>query len=150
MIALSSCIVIYYNVLNCWSLYFLVTSFSDPGIPTSGSNNITFLNNAFVYLKNVTQLDPEVRSWSDFGELQWHLVLCMMATWVIIALALAKGIQYSTYLVYFTAIYPFLYLVSLWIFSFTLQGWDRGVWHFWSWHWDEVFTIKVNILIPSS
>ena len=146
MIALSSLIVLYYNVMNCWALYFLSTSFSEAGIVQNASDNKTFLFESFVYLKEMSGLDPEVHSWTNFGELQWPLVLCMMATWIIIALALYSGIQYSTYLIYFASLYPFFFLIILWIISFTLQGAMDGVNYFLSWNGTELADIKVLLI----
>ena len=66
-------------------------------------------------------------NWSNFGSLQWGLVLCLLGAWVIVCLALIKGVESSGKVVYFTAIFPFVVLIILFCYGLTLDGASDGI-----------------------
>ena len=47
-------------------------------------------------------IDKAKHNWSNFGELKWQLVLCLLAAWTIVCLCLIKGVQSAGKVVYFT------------------------------------------------
>ena len=66
-------------------------------------------------------------TWDNFGGLQWSLVGCLLAAWVIVCLSLIKGVQSSGKVVYFTAIFPFVVLVILFFQAIFLPGAAEGI-----------------------
>ena len=131
MMALSSCMVIYYNVINFWSILYFFTS-----ITMSSS---TFLNGSypeystahqgeFYFQEKFLQMNGTEHSWGNFGAMRWEMVLCCMASWIIIGLVVAKSVNHSRYAVYFTCAYPFVCLLALSIIAMTKDGfWYHGL-----------------------
>jgi len=66
-------------------------------------------------------------SWDNIGTPQWHLVLCLLALWIGVALTLIRGIKTSGKVVYFTATFPYVVLLILFIFGLTLDGHKDGI-----------------------
>ena len=55
------------------------------------------------------------RTWEDMGELRWELVGCLALAWVIVGACLVKGVKSSGKVVYFTALFPYVVLVILFV-----------------------------------
>ena len=55
------------------------------------------------------------KSWSNMGGIRWELVGCLTLAWIVIAACLIKGIKSSGKVVYFTAIFPYIILLILFI-----------------------------------
>ncbi|KAF4093691.1 hypothetical protein AMELA_G00004740 [Ameiurus melas] len=67
------------------------------------------------------------RSMDETGSVVWHLALCLLLSWIMIAAALYKGIKSSGKVVYFTAIFPYAVLLILLIRGVTLEGARDGI-----------------------
>lgn len=63
----------------------------------------------------------------DMGSLSWKLVMCLFFAWFLVFLCLAKGVQSSGKVVYFTATFPYLVLTILLIRGATLEGASIGL-----------------------
>ncbi|XP_062842451.1 sodium- and chloride-dependent neutral and basic amino acid transporter B(0+) [Trichomycterus rosablanca] len=63
----------------------------------------------------------------ETGPVVWHLALCLLLGWILIAAALFKGIKSSGKVVYFTALFPYVVLVILLIRGVTLEGARNGI-----------------------
>ncbi|KAL0978123.1 hypothetical protein UPYG_G00166180 [Umbra pygmaea] len=63
----------------------------------------------------------------ETGPVVWHLALCLLLGWLLIAAALYKGIQSSGKVVYFTATFPYVVLLILLIRGLTLEGASDGI-----------------------
>ncbi|XP_064607886.1 sodium-dependent proline transporter-like [Liolophura sinensis] len=63
----------------------------------------------------------------DVGMLRWELVLCYLAAWVVVYLALINGVKSSGKVVYFTATFPYIVLVILLVRGVTLPGYMDGI-----------------------
>ncbi len=67
---------------------------------------------------------------NDFGEIgtiKWDLSLCVLLSWIIVFACLAKGIKSSGKVVYFTATFPYVILIVLFIRGLFLEGAYEGV-----------------------
>ncbi|XP_068192536.1 sodium- and chloride-dependent GABA transporter 3-like [Antennarius striatus] len=62
-----------------------------------------------------------------FGTVQWRLLLCLLASWVICYFCIWKGVRSTGKVVYFTALFPYVMLVILLIRGLTLPGAWNGV-----------------------
>ncbi|XP_078268182.1 sodium- and chloride-dependent neutral and basic amino acid transporter B(0+)-like [Rhinoraja longicauda] len=66
-------------------------------------------------------------SMDETGEIVWHLALCLLLAWLIVGAALSKGIKSSGKVVYFTATFPYVFLIILLIRGVTLEGAHKGI-----------------------
>ena len=57
------------------------------------------------------------------------MCLCLLAAWIIVFLITMKGIQSSGYVVYFTALFPYVVLTIFLIRGLTLPGAGAGLAH---------------------
>ncbi|KAK3536935.1 hypothetical protein QTP86_027053 [Hemibagrus guttatus] len=80
-------------------------------------NNLLF---SFVALQRTSSMD-------ETGPVVWHLALCLLLGWLMIAAALYKGIKSSGKVVYFTATFPYAVLLILLIRGVTLDGARDGI-----------------------
>ena len=115
-------VVIYYNVLTAWSLFYLLSGFQST-LPWTACTNSSSnhcqpgkTNNTYQLLEDnytvgpaedyfnheMLGLDREVHDWNNFGKLRWQLVLCLLAAWTIVCLCLIKGLQSAGKAIYFT------------------------------------------------
>ena len=68
--------------------------------------------------------------------------LCLILSWVLVYLAMVKGITESPKVVYVTALFPYLVLIIFFIRAVTLRGMEDGIAH--------LFTPKVGPDLQSS
>ena len=80
------------------------------------------------------------------GAPEWRLTLCLLLSWIIIALILMKGVTSSGKAAYFTAIFPYVVLITLLIRGVTLEGAVDGILFFITPQWDKILTPQVQIL----
>ncbi|XP_058487251.1 sodium- and chloride-dependent neutral and basic amino acid transporter B(0+) [Solea solea] len=64
---------------------------------------------------------------SETGPVVWHLALCLLLSSIIVAAALARGIKSSGKVVYFTATFPYVVIITLLIRGVTLEGARDGI-----------------------
>ncbi|GCB66533.1 sodium- and chloride-dependent neutral and basic amino acid transporter B(0+)-like [Scyliorhinus torazame] len=63
----------------------------------------------------------------ETGDVVWYLALSLLLAWIIVGIALSKGIKSSGKVVYFTATFPYLVLIILLIRGATLEGAYKGI-----------------------
>ena len=63
----------------------------------------------------------------NIGEIKWDITLCLLLSWVIVCLCLIKGIKSSGKVVYFSATFPYLLLITLMIYGLLQDGAIDGV-----------------------
>jgi len=137
MLCATAFVSIYYNVIMAWTLYYMFTGFAAElpwsnctaaNSPQCGFDNATdTVSPAEDYFNFVMLGKGDSIDWYNFGPMSWQLVLCLFASWVIVGMALVKGVQSSGKVVYFTAIFPFVVLIILFIFGLTLEGAIDGI-----------------------
>uniref|UniRef100_A0A3P9KZH2 Transporter n=1 Tax=Oryzias latipes TaxID=8090 RepID=A0A3P9KZH2_ORYLA len=149
---------IYYIVILAWAIFYLINSFKSP-LPwsTCGNwwnsdachNRSGFLSNPELYhreanwsfLYNVTSADyldmfnyrNRVLRVSDdmsMGAFNWDLSLCLLFAWVICYFCIWKGIKTTGKVVYFTATFPYLMLLILFLRGVTLPGAREGLMYY--------------------
>ncbi|XP_071592969.1 sodium-dependent neutral amino acid transporter B(0)AT3-like isoform X1 [Heliangelus exortis] len=125
---------LYYNTVLTWVMWYLLNSFQEP-LPWSIcplNENRTGLNeecskstsvNYFWYRKTLN-ITPGI---TESGTLQWWLVLCLAACWVIIYLCTIRGIETTGKAIYVTALFPYLVLTIFLIHGLTLPGATDGL-----------------------
>ncbi|XP_064467217.1 sodium-dependent noradrenaline transporter-like [Ornithodoros turicata] len=145
----------YYNVIIGWALYFMFSSFRSE-LPWSHCGNPWNTENCYTgsFLdisrsNNTTQISPtnrnspaleffnravlELHSSSgmhDLGVPKWQLVLCVFLVFVILYLALFKGVSSSGKVVWVTATAPYIILTLLLLRGVLLPGAGQGVMYY--------------------
>lgn len=90
--------------------------------------------------KYVLELTPSI---NHIGSLKWDLSVTLFVCWVIVFLGLMNGIKSSGKVVYFTATFPYVILVTLVIYGCTLPGAVTGLKYFFIPEWKKLLDIKV-------
>uniref|UniRef100_A0A8W8I3D4 Transporter n=1 Tax=Magallana gigas TaxID=29159 RepID=A0A8W8I3D4_MAGGI len=65
--------------------------------------------------------------YDDLGGVRWQLALCYLLAFICVILALSKSIKTSGKVVYFTATFPYIVLVILFIRGLMLEGMEEGI-----------------------
>ncbi|XP_052098390.1 sodium- and chloride-dependent neutral and basic amino acid transporter B(0+)-like [Mytilus californianus] len=63
----------------------------------------------------------------DLGPVNWKLVLCYLAAFIFVVLTLSQSIKTSGKVVYFTATFPYVVLIILFVRGLTLDGFRDGI-----------------------
>ncbi|XP_063440085.1 sodium- and chloride-dependent glycine transporter 1-like [Mytilus trossulus] len=153
-VIVSAVIGLYYNVIIGYCFFFFFASMSDP-LPWSQevtSHNNT--NSTVLIPSNFTNTTGTERSKSeeffydrvlnmsdglhDFGAVRWELALCLLLAWVVVLAVLAKGIKSLGKVVYFTALFPYIILLALFIRGVTLDGASDGIYYYLTPQWDRL------------
>ncbi|KFM07159.1 Sodium- and chloride-dependent glycine transporter 2, partial [Nipponia nippon] len=157
MLIISVLIAIYYNIILCYTLFYLFASFV-PVLPWASCNNPwntpdckdknklllgnkTFVSGSEEYFKYFVL---KISAGIEYpGEIRWPLALSLFLAWVIVYASLAKGIKSSGKVVYFTATFPYVVLIILLIRGVTLPGAGAGIWYFITPKWEKLIDAMV-------
>ena len=74
----------------------------------------------------------------------WRLSLCLLLCWIIIFAALVKGVASSGKVAYFTALFPYVVLITLLVRGCTLPGAGDGILFFITPDFDALLTADVS------
>ncbi|KAI1884717.1 hypothetical protein AGOR_G00229290 [Albula goreensis] len=137
-IGYSSCVVcffvaLYYNVIIAWSLFYLGNSFQYP-LPWEQCPELS--PNRTV--KECTSSSPTTYFWfrkalditdsiEETGEFNPIMTGCLLAAWVIVCLAMIKGIKSSARVMYFSSVFPYAVLLCFLIRGLLLDGAAEGI-----------------------
>ncbi len=83
-------------------------------------------------------VDGNQYTWNDYGTIQWELVLCQLAVWVLVSLVNIKGIKSLGKAAYILTILPYVLLTILLCYSVTLPGAGDGVEYYMSPDWSKL------------
>uniref|UniRef100_A0A673Y1X6 Transporter n=1 Tax=Salmo trutta TaxID=8032 RepID=A0A673Y1X6_SALTR len=157
MLIISVLIAIYYNIIMCWTLYYLFASLKG-SLPWANCKNewntsekavlcdweITSSLSLSLSLSlsryNVLHISKGIEY---PGDIRWPLAGCLLLAWLIVYLSLAKGIKSSGKVVYFTATFPYVVLVILLFRGVTLPGAGDGILYFITPKWEKLNDAKV-------
>ncbi|KAG2455338.1 SC6A8 protein, partial [Polypterus senegalus] len=79
------------------------------------------------------------------GSINWEVMLCLMATWVIVYFCVWKGVKSTGKIVYFTATFPYVVLIILLIRGVTLPGAHDGILYYLKPDWSKLASAQVWI-----
>uniref|UniRef100_A0A3B4DMK8 Transporter n=1 Tax=Pygocentrus nattereri TaxID=42514 RepID=A0A3B4DMK8_PYGNA len=141
----------YYIMILAWGLYFLVHSFTfhlpwascshewnTPNCTLDFSRASTF----FSFRRKVLRLSGGL---DEVGDINSHMVLCLLATWVIVYFCIWKGVKFTGKVVYFTALFPYLVLVVLFFHGVSLPGAVSGIVYYLKPDWSKLRDAQVWI-----
>ncbi|XP_065577563.1 sodium-dependent nutrient amino acid transporter 1-like, partial [Artemia franciscana] len=77
------------------------------------------------------------------GPPEWRLTLCLLFSWTVLFLILAKGVSSSGKAAYFTALFPYVILLTLLVRGVTLPGAYEGIMFYITPQWDKILEAKV-------
>lgn len=87
---------------------------------------------------------------NGIGPLDWRLSLCLLLSWICIFGALIKGVASSGKVAYFTAIFPYVVLITLLIRGCTLPGAGDGILFFITPQWEKLLDVNVKSTLFTS
>ncbi|OCT88815.1 sodium-dependent neutral amino acid transporter B(0)AT2 [Xenopus laevis] len=152
-IGFSSCIVclfvaLYYNVIIGWSLFYFSQSFQHP-LPWDQCPLVKNASNAFVepecekssattyyWYREALNISNSI---AEGGGLNWKITVCLLAAWILVCLAMIKGIQSSGKVMYFSSLFPYAVLTCFLVRALLLNGSVDGIRH--------MFTPKLEIML---
>ncbi|KAM3833737.1 sodium-dependent neutral amino acid transporter B(0)AT2 [Vipera latastei] len=152
-IGFASCIVcffvaLYYNVIIGWSLFYFSQSFQHPlpwdQCPLVKNSSHTFVEpecekssaTTYYWYREALNISNSI---SESGGLNWKMTICLLAAWVMVCLAMIKGIQSSGKVMYFSSLFPYIVLLCFLIRGLLLNGSLDGIRH--------MFTPKLEIML---
>ncbi|XP_058498270.1 sodium- and chloride-dependent creatine transporter 1 [Solea solea] len=140
---------------NEWNTPSCVETFQHQDCKNRSLANITITSNmTCAQLANASS--PIVEFWENKvldissgldepGRLNWEILLCLMAAWVIVYFCVWKGVKSTGKVVYITATFPYLALFILLVRGVTLPGAYDGIMYFISPDWSKLSQAKVWI-----
>uniref|UniRef100_A0A4W6F369 Transporter n=1 Tax=Lates calcarifer TaxID=8187 RepID=A0A4W6F369_LATCA len=145
----------YYIMILVWGLYFLFHSFTNP-LPWATCGHLwntpnctqdfrrTCHNRSAVQLalRKVLRLSGGLH---EPGDISYEMVLCLIATWIIVYFCMWKGVKSTGKVVYFTALFPYLVLVVLLAHGVTLPGALDGIVYYLKPDWSKLGEAQVWI-----
>ncbi|KAK9503688.1 hypothetical protein O3M35_010195 [Rhynocoris fuscipes] len=151
---------LYYCVIIAWTLFYLISTFAwIPELPWSNCDNWWNSKSCFVAGMNATivqnytnqTLTPVEEFWQNrvLGQtdgitsmvgMRWELLACLVMGWSMVYLVICRGIHQSGKVVWFTAIFPYIVLIILFIRGVTLPGAADGLLYFITPRWHELLS----------
>ncbi|XP_026865680.2 sodium- and chloride-dependent GABA transporter 3-like isoform X2 [Electrophorus electricus] len=143
LILLYSCMS--YIIILAWALFYLAFSFSSQ-LPWAScghmwnTDNCNFAGKNFVlnWTGQTNSTSAATEFWEhrvlslsggieEVGNVNWEILLCLIAMWIICYFCIWKGIKSTGKVVYFTATFPYVMLLVLLIRGLTLPGALQGI-----------------------
>ncbi|XP_035288524.1 sodium- and chloride-dependent GABA transporter ine [Anguilla anguilla] len=153
-VAISFIMCTYYNVIITWALYYLFSSFQSP-LPWENCNNTWNRPNCTDHMTNSSSSSTASQQFFNYrvleqtsgveetGTVRWELVLLLLVAWVLCYLCIFKGVKSTGKVVYFTALFPYVILVTLLISNMQLPGAMAGVRFFIIPEWEKLKSVEV-------
>ncbi|XP_055597078.1 sodium-dependent nutrient amino acid transporter 1-like [Uranotaenia lowii] len=119
---------------NCIDSDFAGHATSNTTNPPKASAELYFVNT--VMHKNNSLYD-------GLGLPDWRLALCLLFSWLCVAIILIKGIKSSGKASYFLALFPYVIILILLVHACTLKGAFDGILYFLTPQWDQLLNVTV-------
>ncbi|KAF5891430.1 sodium-dependent neutral amino acid transporter B(0)AT2-like, partial [Clarias magur] len=136
-IGYSSCVVcffvaLYYNVIICWSLFYLFKSFQSPlpweNCPKEGNTTVrecaASSPTSYFWFRKALDITDSI---DETGEFNLPITGCLVLAWAIVCGAMFKGIKSSGKVMYFSSVFPYVVLLCFLIRGLTLDGAAEGL-----------------------
>jgi len=94
------------------------------------------------FKRNMLLLEKET-SLDKMGGMNWRLVGCLALSWVICFACLIKGVKSAGKVVWFTALFPYVVLILLFIRGLMLDGAFTGIAFFFTPDWVKLLSVRV-------
>ncbi len=130
-------IAIYYNVILAWAVLYFFEGMQSP-LPWADcsrsdasvmcDNNMPAVD--YFTVRALGQNPLEKVNWGNYGQFNGRLFGCFTFAWLLVMASLIAGIKSSGKVVYFTATFPFLVVIILFIRGVTLDGADIGIYFY--------------------
>ncbi|KAK1168810.1 sodium-dependent neutral amino acid transporter B(0)AT2-like [Acipenser oxyrinchus oxyrinchus] len=152
-IGFASCVVcffvaLYYNVIIGWSLFYFSQSFQQPlpwdQCPLVKNKTTAFVEpecekssaTTFYWYREALDISSSI---TESGGLNWRMAVCLLSAWVMVCLAMIKGIQSSGKVMYFSSLFPYVVLICFLVRALLLKGSVDGISH--------MFTPKLEMML---
>ncbi|PWA30882.1 hypothetical protein CCH79_00010702 [Gambusia affinis] len=145
---------LYYNVIIGWSIFYFFQSFQYPlpwaecPIRKNGTEAIDVQRSiCLLFLAADLVVEPECEKSSattyfwyrqtlnitstidETGGLNWKMTLSLLVAWILVCLAVIKGIQSSGKVMYFSSLFPYVVLFCFLVRGLMLKGSVDGIAH---------------------
>lgn len=154
----------YYNVIIAWALFYLFASMQSQ-LPWDTCGNwwntpACFSHNDYLNLNGTVKPNDTISSTEEYfnhrvlqitgsiddtGGMRWELLGLLFLAWVIVYLCLFKGLKTSGKVVYFTATFPYIVLLVLFINGLMLEGSLEGIKLLFIPKWNQLLDVNVSI-----
>ncbi|XP_075882549.1 sodium-dependent neutral amino acid transporter SLC6A17 [Nelusetta ayraudi] len=129
---------LYYNVIIGWSIFYFFQSFQFPlpwaecPIRRNGSQAIVEPEcekssaTTYFWYRQTLNITSSI---DDTGGLNWKMTLSLLVAWILVCLAVIKGIQSSGKVMYFSSLFPYVVLFCFLVRGLLLKGAVDGIAH---------------------
>ncbi|XP_068454113.1 sodium- and chloride-dependent creatine transporter 1 isoform X2 [Clinocottus analis] len=133
---------------------------SSPATPLSATTLLNLSSAQLLFNGSCTEAEgmrsPVIEFWErkvlrlsgglhEPGDISYEMVLCLIATWIIVYFCMWKGVKSTGKVVYFTALFPYLVLVVLLAHGITLPGAIDGIVYYLKPDWSKLGEAQVWI-----
>nr|XP_050868486.1 sodium- and chloride-dependent glycine transporter 1-like [Vespula vulgaris]XP_050868487.1 sodium- and chloride-dependent glycine transporter 1-like [Vespula vulgaris]XP_050868488.1 sodium- and chloride-dependent glycine transporter 1-like [Vespula vulgaris] len=188
MVLVSSVVMLYYNLIIAWTLYYIFASVVGAGelpwakcedpwstedcfMPAAAEActsqdyyyykrkclNSTQMASMGLTIENITNAirKPPAEEYftnhvlgmssgiEETGSIRPSMATSLFLAWVIVFLCLSKGVQSSGKVVYFTALFPYVVLIALFVRGILLPGATEGILFYLTPDWKRLMSAKV-------
>ncbi|CAG07494.1 unnamed protein product, partial [Tetraodon nigroviridis] len=129
---------LYYNVIIGWSIFYFFQSFQYPlpwaecPLQRNGSQAIVVPEcekssaTTYFWYRQTLNITSSI---DDTGGLNWKMTLSLLVAWILVCMAVIKGIQSSGKVMYFSSLFPYVVLFCFLVRGLMLRGAVDGIAH---------------------
>uniref|UniRef100_A0A8C6TLF5 Transporter n=1 Tax=Neogobius melanostomus TaxID=47308 RepID=A0A8C6TLF5_9GOBI len=147
-----------WNSPSCSEIFHQITcnnSYANGSFANSSWANVSISGNNSCTGLNDTR-SPIIEFWENKvlnissgldepGSMSWELTLCLMAVWIMVYFCVWKGVKSTGKIVYFTATFPYVVLIILFVRGVTLPGAYEGIMYYIKPNWSKLQEAQVWI-----